>query len=127
MNILLVDDDISSVTVLTTLLEFDHTLQVATNGREAYQAVKKNRYDVVVTDIRMPKMTGIELLKAIRIDDQQLPVIIVTGHPGRENLAEAERFGVTAYFTKPLDVAGFMGTLSRLEERGRKTSSTDNG
>jgi DNA-binding NtrC family response regulator len=75
----------------------------------------------------MQKMTVIELLKAIRIDDQNLPVIIVTGHPGRENLVEAERYGVTAFFTKPLDVAGFMSTLSRLDMHGRPAASTENG
>lgn len=115
MKILLVDDDISTVSALTTLLEFDHTLRIASNGLDAYEAVKANSYDVVVTDIRMPKMNGIELLKAIRLDKNALPVIIVTGHPGRENMSEAKKFGVTAFFTKPLDVARFMSTLSMLD------------
>lgn len=117
MNILLVDDDISSVTALTNLLEHEHTLRIASNGLDAIQTFQIAHFDVVITDIKMPKMNGIELLKAIRKNSCQAEVIILTGYPSLENIKDAERYGVSGFFTKPLDVERFMATLGSIQNR----------
>jgi YesN/AraC family two-component response regulator len=115
VNILLVDDDISSVTALTNLLEHDHTLRIASNGLDAIQTFQIAHFDVVITDIRMPKMDGIDLLKAIRKFNQSAAVIILTGYPSQDNVRDAEIYGVSAFFTKPLDVERFMDTLAAIQ------------
>ncbi|MHB9027414.1 MAG: response regulator [Candidatus Latescibacterota bacterium] len=115
MNILLVDDDISSVTALTNLLEHDHTLRIASNGLDAIQTFQITHFDVVITDIRMPKMDGIDLLKAIRKFSTSAAVIILTGYPSQENIRDAEKYGVSAFFTKPLDVERFMDALATIQ------------
>ena len=117
MNILLVDDDISSVTALTNLLEHEHTLRIAANGLDAIQTFHIAHFDVVITDIRMPKMNGIDLLKAIRENNTFADVIILTGYPSLENIRDAEQYGVSGFFTKPLDVERFMDTLSHIQTR----------
>ncbi len=117
MNILLVDDDISSVTALTNLLEHEHTLRIASNGLDALQTFEVAHFDVVITDISMPKMNGIDLLKAIRGNNQTADVIILTGYPSMENIKDAEKFGVSGFFTKPLDVEQFMNTLTAIQKR----------
>ena len=117
MNILLVDDDISSVTALTNLLEHEHTLRIASNGFDALQTFEVAHFDVVITDIRMPKMNGIDLLKAIRGNNKRADVIILTGYPSTENIRDAEKFGVSGFFTKPLDVMRFMDTLAAIQKR----------
>ncbi len=115
MTILLVDDDIYSISALTNLLQYEHTLRIASNGQDALKSFIENHYDVVVTDIRMPKMDGIELLKSIRVCNKDTYVIIITGHPTPENESNAEKFGAYALFSKPLDVGGFMEVLSKIE------------
>ena len=116
LNILLVDDDISSIVALTNLLEHEHSLRIASNGLDAIQAFRIARFDVVITDIRMPKMDGIGLLKAIRKHNRYAEVIILTGYPSPDNIKDAEKYGVSAFFTKPLDVEQFMDALSRIHE-----------
>ena len=115
MNILLVDDDISSVIALKNLLEHEHTLKIASNGVDAYEFYKTGQYNVVVSDIMMPKMDGIELLKAIRKDDKDTHVIMLTSYPNSNNIKAAERYNAYAVLTKPLDVERFMKVLSQIE------------
>ena len=115
MNILLVDDDISFVSVLSDFLKQKHTLRIASNGLDALNIFKVNHYDVVITDISVPKINGIELLKAIREIDKDAHVIILTGQPGKDYELKAEQYGSYAFFTKPLDVKRFMETLIRIE------------
>lgn len=115
MNILLVDDDISSVAALTNLLEHDHTLNIASNGVDAFELFDSGHYNVVITDIMMPKMNGVDLLKAIRNKDKTTYVIMITGYPNSQNIKAAERYNAFALLTKPLDVERFMKVLSRIE------------
>ena len=115
MNILLVDDDISSVTALKNLLEHEYTLKIASNGVDAFKFFKTGRYNVVITDVMMPKMDGIELLKAIRKDDKDTYVILLTGYPNAKNIKAAKRYNAYELFTKPLDVERLMKVLSKIE------------
>ena len=115
MNILLVDDDFSIVSCIANLLIHDHKVRITTNGLEALNAFKVTHYDVVITDIEMPEMNGIELVKAIRGGDKRVYFIILTGNPGEEYESESERYNVYAFFTKPLNMNRFMDTLNRIE------------
>ena len=116
MNILLVDDDISSVTALTNLLDHDHDLKIATNGYDAFDLITANRYDVVITDIMMPKMSGIELLKSIREFDSDINVIVLTGYPTDRNIKAVTKYNAAAFFIKPIDVEHFMAELEKIEQ-----------
>ena len=115
MHILLVDDDISSVAALKNLLEHEHILKIASNGYEALTHFKQKRYDLVVTDIMMPKMNGIELLKSIRGLDSKINVIVLTGYPTEKHMEDLEKYNASAFFIKPLNVEIFMDTLSNMD------------
>ena len=115
MRILLVDDDFSSITALTNLLEFNNDLHLAGNGQEALDVFRAGQYDVVVTDIKMPKMNGLDLLREIRKLDHNVRLIVVTGHSDDDNEAIARSYGVDGFFPKPLDVRCFMSVLSDIE------------
>ena len=115
MNILLVDDDISSVSALANLLQHEHTLRIASNGVDALQAFEVADFDTVITDIKMPKMSGIDLLKAIRDAGRNTEVIIITGFPNKGHIADAEKYRARAFFTKPINVERFMDILKRIE------------
>jgi len=116
MNILLVDDDISSVTALTNLLSHDHDLKIASNGYDAFNMIAGNHYDVVITDIMMPKMNGIELLKSIREFDRDINVIVLTGYPTDNTIKAATKYNASAFFIKPIDVERFMAELEKIEQ-----------
>jgi len=115
MRILIVDDDISSVIALTNLLKFENSLKVASNGSDALDSYRSAEYDVVISDIRMPRMNGIELLKEIKACNSDAKVIIVTGYPDQKDEFEARKNGAYAFMLKPLDVNNFMETLQKIK------------
>jgi len=114
VKILLVDDDLCSVSALANLLQFDHTLRIARNGVEALELCGKELFDVVVSDIRMPKMNGIELIEALRFAGNRVPVILVSGFSDLIDRATVENKGVYACFPKPIDVVKFMDALDAI-------------
>ena len=115
MNILIVDDDISSITALTNLLEYEHNLKIASNGFDGFEQYKARHYDVVITDVMMPRMNGIELLKSIRELDREISIIVLTGYSTDKNIKDIKKYEATAFFTKPLDVENLMAALSNIE------------
>jgi CheY-like chemotaxis protein len=103
-KILIVDDDPGVVEVLKCFFEKtpdDYTVQTATNGEDALAAVLLSTPDLVLLDINMPGMSGIEVMKHI---DHQIAVIMVTGNVD-STPAEALKLGAFAYIPKPFDLA----------------------
>jgi two-component system, response regulator YesN len=115
MNILLVDDDISSVSALANLLQHEYSLEIASNGIDALKIVESSKIDVVITDIKMPKMNGIKLLKSIRNNGKNIYVILITGYPDEEMIKEAKLNDAFAFILKPIEVESFMQTLKKIE------------
>ncbi|MCD6308338.1 MAG: response regulator [Candidatus Latescibacteria bacterium] len=114
MKILLVDDDPCSVSALANLLQFDHTLWIARNGVEALEQCRKELFDVVVTDIRMPKMNGVELIEALSREENHAPVILMSGFSDLIDPATVGNNNVIACFLKPINVGKFMETLDAI-------------
>jgi len=86
-QILIVDDNPNMSSLLAEMLEiFDFDSQRADNGKEALDILKDDAFSMVITDLRMPEMSGAELLKNIKEDHPNLPVVVISGY----NLAEAE-------------------------------------
>ena len=76
-------------------------ITTAEDGRQAVDAFRRDRHDVVIADINMPELDGISLLKAIRADDEEVPVIITTGAPALETALAAMESGALRYLVKP--------------------------
>jgi len=80
-QILIVDDEeIILETLVTLIKKFDYKCETASNGREAYEKLKKQLYDLVITDINMPEMNGLELLKIINKEYPNTDVVVLTGY-----------------------------------------------
>lgn len=107
LNVLVVDDsDVIRNMIMKTLRLADvplGTLFEAANGREALEIIEGNWVDLVLADINMPIMDGLEMLRRLRADDRhlELPVIVVTTEGAAERVAELEAAGVSAYVRKP--------------------------
>jgi DNA-binding NtrC family response regulator len=104
-SILICDDEknIRSGLALAMELEGYETLS-AEDGQQAWTLLNKESVDLVITDLRMPKVSGEELLKKISSAYPRLPVIILTGHGTIETAVEAMRDGAIDFFTKPVDL-----------------------
>ncbi len=119
-TILIVDDDPSVLAAFEQLLtDQGHTVQTALRGDVAIQMIKDERPDLVVMDIRMPGLSGLEAMRDIRTIDPQLPVIIMTGYATTDTAIEATKQGAFDYQLKPLDPEEAMKSIERALERSR--------
>lgn len=118
-RILAIDDDILVRESLKTLLEregFEAT--IVASGREALELLTREVFDLILTDIRMPEMNGIETLKAIRelrreFGKPPLPEIVLTAYDDPTVKEEAESLGVKEFILKPFELGDFISTIRR--------------
>ncbi|MBA3353384.1 MAG: sigma-54-dependent Fis family transcriptional regulator [Blastocatellia bacterium] len=104
-NILIVDDEQSYRQLLSLVFESDgHTIRTASNGREALAVLQREPVDVVISDVRMPDMDGIEMLSAVRETQPDLGVILMTAFASVETAREAFKLGADDFIQKPFDV-----------------------
>lgn len=103
-RILLVDDEPALLrSVSRTLATLGYEVETAENGLAAIEKFKQGTYDVVVSDISMPGMDGMQLLRAVREHDLDVPVILATGAPSLESAVSAVEYGALRYLVKPVD------------------------
>ena len=96
-------------------LEFKEVIE-AENGAEAFELLKTNKVDVIVSDWNMPTMTGLELLKRVRADERLkgLPFLLVTAEAQKENIIEAIQAKVSNYVVKPFTPAALAEKLAKI-------------
>jgi DNA-binding NtrC family response regulator len=102
--VLVVDDDAAlSRTVHRLLTARGYEVVTVNSGQAAIDALLRRHFDVVVSDIQMPGMSGVELLSEVRAHDLDVPVILMTGDPRIETAMEAVSVGALQYLVKPVD------------------------
>jgi two-component system, NtrC family, response regulator AtoC len=105
-KVLVVDDEANLRKVLATLLRRNgYDVTVAADGEQGLAEIEKNGADIVVTDLVMPKVGGLELLKTLNASRPEVPVIIITAHGTVDSAVEAIKLGAFDYITKPFDQA----------------------
>lgn len=125
-NILLVDDDANLSTVLADYLRSKgYVVENATNGKEAWELLLVKRYDLVISDIMMPKMNGFELLKLLRSQYLDLPVVILTAKTDRDDVIRAYEFGCDDYVTKPFSMDILICKIEAVLRRYRLSLETE--
>lgn len=113
-KILVVDDDDSILLLLKKLLEdFNCRILEAGNGKDAVQIIENEHPDLVVTDLAMPGITGLDILKRVKEIDENIPVIIVTAHDAMASTITAIQLGAYDYISKPLDQERFKLIVER--------------
>lgn len=117
-SILVVDDDSSVRRVLQMqLTEAGYEVAQAASGSEALRMLAESHPQLVVTDLKMPDLDGIELLRRIREDELQTTVILVTAFGTIETAVQAMRLGAYDYITKPIDYEALLAAVHRALER----------
>ena len=120
MKILIVDDELQVAKVLAESVQLQgHEAFVAGSGQEGLALLDQKRPDVVLLDIVMPRMSGLEVLRRIRQTHPALPVIVITGHASALQIEEARRLGATDCVVKPFTLKQLNQALANLE--GKKT------
>jgi PAS domain S-box-containing protein len=113
-SVLAIDDDETSLGILRDLLEMSGlSVLTALEGQDGIDTFRKNPTDLVITDIRMPRIDGLEVLRRIREIDENIPVILVTGHGDLENALRALRRGAYDFLLKPINVEILLNTVRK--------------
>lgn len=108
-RILLVDDEKAvKWAVQEALKDFGYDVETANSGEEGLMKAQEERFDLIVSDLRMPGISGIEMLKEIKKDQPELRAIICSAYGSMESVVEAMRLGVNDFMVKPFKIAALM-------------------
>ena len=120
-RILVVDDELDMLMLLRMIIEdnTDYEVDTTNNPSEALKMVMENDYDLVISDLKMPGMDGLELFDEVKEMDPDLPLIIITAYGSLETSDEAIKKGVADFITKPFRKDSILFTINRVLELAR--------
>jgi len=111
-KILIVDDDKGIRNTLREILQFEkYTVDEATDGLDCLVKIKQNKYDVIIMDIKMPKMDGMEAIERVQILSPETPVVMISGHGNIDTAVEAVKKGAFDFISKPPDLNRLLITI----------------
>jgi two-component system, NtrC family, nitrogen regulation response regulator NtrX len=124
-SILIIDDEKSIRKTLNEILSFEgYKIEEAADGEEGLKKFKEKNFDIVLCDIKMPKLDGIEFLEKAREINDELPIIIISGHGNIETAVEAVKKGAYDYISKPPDLNRMLITLRNAMEKTTLVAET---
>jgi len=119
-SVLVVDDEPDLIAAyVRALTAAGFTVDKASNGKSAIERVASTRFDVIVSDISMPELDGIGLLRAVREIDWDVPVVLVTGGASLETALQAVEYGALRYLQKPVDMHNLVAVLKHAVRLGK--------
>ena len=127
-NILLVEDNLINQEIIIGLLANSGiNIDIANNGQESIEKFKQNKYNLILMDLQMPIMGGIEATEIIRAIDKDIPIIALTANAMKEDIEQTKKAGMQEHLNKPIDVDNLYETLLKYIEINRdKVVEEDN-
>src|SRR5690625_4382929 len=126
-KVLIVDDEAAIRRTLKDILTFEkYKVDEAKDGMEGLAKIKKSKYDLVLMDIKMPNMDGIEALERLQDIQPDLPVIMISGHANIDNAVEAVKKGAFDFISKPPDLNRLLITVRNAMDRGSLVNEKKN-
>ena len=120
-ELLVVDDEPQMlIAVNETIRRLGYGVTTAGNGMEALRRLKEKYYGLIITDMRMPEMSGLDLLRRIKNQSPQTPVVLLTAYGTVQNAVDAMREGAFDYLLKPFDAEALENVVRRALESGKK-------
>ncbi len=114
-QILIVDDNENIRKLIAEFLCLEgYAIDIASDGAEAFKKTMLNRYNLIIMDIQMPKMNGIDAVKAVRINLPAIPVIIISGIRDKALIQQARECGADAYLSKPFAINDLVEKVKQL-------------
>ena len=124
-KILIVDDEQSIRRTLREILEFEqYEVEEAADGMECLVKLKRTKYDVLIMDIKMPKMDGMEALERVRILAPDTPVLMISGHANIDTAVETVKKGAFDFISKPPDLNRLLITVRNAMDKSNLVSET---
>ena len=124
-KILIIDDERSIRKALREILEYEkYQVDEAIDGSEGLSMVQKDKYDIILCDIKMPKMDGIEVLDKIMQLSSDIPVVMISGHGNIETAVEAVKKGAFDFIAKPLDLNRLLVTIRNAMDKSTLVTET---
>ncbi len=124
-SILIIDDEKSIRKTLAEILGYEgYKIDEASDGEEGFKKFKEKNYDLVLCDIKMPKLDGIEFLELAREINNEIPIIIISGHGNIETAVEAVKKGAYDYISKPPDLNRMLITLRNAMDKNSLVAET---
>ncbi len=124
-NILIIDDEKSIRKTLTEILSYEgYKVDEAGDGEEGLKKFKEKTYDLVLCDIKMPKLDGIEFLEKAKQINADVPIIVISGHGNIETAVEAVKKGAYDYISKPPDLNRMLITLRNAMDKTNLVAET---
>lgn len=121
MKILVVEDEIKvSNFIMRGLEEEGYTVEVAEDGKKGLELIKTKEYDIVLLDLMIPEIDGLEVLKRVREDEIETPVLIITAKSTKEDVIKGLDLGSDDYLTKPFSFDELLARIRALLRRSRK-------
>jgi two-component system nitrogen regulation response regulator NtrX len=124
-KLLIIDDEKSIRKTLREILEYENfKIDEAADGLEGLGMIQKEKYDMILCDIKMPKMDGIELLEKVIAAGSDTPIVMISGHGNIETAVEAVKKGAFDYIAKPLDLNRLLVTVRNALDRSSLVTET---
>jgi DNA-binding NtrC family response regulator len=117
-HILIVDDEVDMLTLLAKIIpeKTNHNVTTTNNPLEVPNLIKEGAFDLLITDLKMPGMDGIQLIFEVKNIDKTIPIIVITAYGSEESAEEAIRRGAYDYITKPFRKEQILIVISRALE-----------
>lgn len=124
-KILVIDDERSIRNIISELLEMEgHVVKTAENGAQGYEMIGAEVFDLVISDIKMPEMDGIEMLEKLMETHPDLTIVMISGHGSIDTAVECIKKGAFDYIEKPIDMNRILVTVKNALERGSLVKET---
>ncbi|MCK4462299.1 MAG: response regulator [candidate division Zixibacteria bacterium] len=116
-SILIVDDEEIIREFLLEVLGEDYRISVACDGDEAIAKIKERRFDLIITDLKMPRVSGEEVVKFARQVDPDYQVVVISGYSTLFSVSESAKSGASAFLSKPFSISDLMKAVTECIEQ----------
>ncbi|BBG65971.1 diguanylate cyclase/phosphodiesterase (GGDEF & EAL domains) with PAS/PAC sensor [Hydrogenimonas sp.] len=118
LKLLYVEDNRDAMdSTMAIFSEFFDEILPASDGMEGLEVFKKSEIDLIITDINMPRMNGLQMIKEIRDIDREIPILVLSAHNEPEYFINSIKLGVEGYLLKPIELEQFLGVLDNIVEK----------
>jgi DNA-binding NtrC family response regulator len=124
MKILVVDDDIIVIRSCTRILETEgFEVMTVSGAQEALEKIQKESFDLLLVDVKMPVHDGLFLMREVRKINPDIPIVVMSGYPTPETIADAYKLGASQFIPKPFRPDELMNLICRVQQKIEKQQS----
>ena len=119
-KILIIDDEDFILQLSSDILsKSDYAVSTASDGRQGIKLLDNDRFDLILTDIKMPNITGLDVIRHVRTSNKEMPIIVITGHGTLDIAIDSLRLGAQGFILKPFTPAELRNAVTEALEKTR--------